>query len=628
MKRFLLAALLLLSVGTATGQNTQCPTRPFGDNTNACASTAFTQQAIAPLPSGLAGPTATIGYSPIAGVATTGLRSDGASALAPFVQNTLIAVPGLACDGTTDDSATLQAALNAATAPATLALPQGKCIFHGITLPTGVSLRGTSTDGTVVSPSGNNQTIFAHVYGVLTQATFGISNLTIDCKAFTGVTGISVTFAKETQWQNLDFAGCATAMVFDRGYDYKISNISSRGNASLGAGQIKIWSSDDADYIFNVYLINVTTLNIGNGVQADALYLRRAVNSYITNYGANDLSTGGTPRNALVIENDCQGVFVNNFIAAAAAVGILIQTGAGVAIAPSFNVISNFGIDQSSTNAISVSSGTYNKISVGVVAASGVSTGINAINVSGGSFNTIESVTIKGYNGASGTAINFSAGVADWSLYGNRLDTNHTCINLAGTNTNFRVMYNTCTNMTATVSGSAAGGNNLFTGNLGIGFLSNVPAVYQDAAHGLVLVMANGGTYDGGFFGRGGNELFANIAGTNDLRFVGDPNSSVAQGHIRTGQFPPTPGAGCGAAPIIIGSDSFGELKMGTGYIGGATCALVFNVGFINKPLCTVTWQTNLSSMSYNPTPSVLNISQNSISSNFINWQCVGQTGG
>lgn len=52
--RKLLPLLLLLLASPAWAQNPQCPTRPAGDNTNACASTAFVNQNAAPLtlPSG------------------------------------------------------------------------------------------------------------------------------------------------------------------------------------------------------------------------------------------------------------------------------------------------------------------------------------------------------------------------------------------------------------------------------------------------------------------------------------------------------------------------------------------------------------------------------------------------
>lgn len=54
MRRTLLALALLCIAAPALAQNPQCPTRPFGDSTNACASTSFVQQAVtgafAPIP--------------------------------------------------------------------------------------------------------------------------------------------------------------------------------------------------------------------------------------------------------------------------------------------------------------------------------------------------------------------------------------------------------------------------------------------------------------------------------------------------------------------------------------------------------------------------------------------------
>lgn len=47
MRKFLLATLLALGTSSAWAQNPTCPTRPVGDNSNACASTAFVQTALA-----------------------------------------------------------------------------------------------------------------------------------------------------------------------------------------------------------------------------------------------------------------------------------------------------------------------------------------------------------------------------------------------------------------------------------------------------------------------------------------------------------------------------------------------------------------------------------------------------
>src|SRR5579859_7023707 len=73
----LLSALVLLP-SVALAQT--CPTRPTGDNTNACASTAFVQNqigsSVAP-----ANPTAQVGSTAVNGSASTYMRSDAAPAL-------------------------------------------------------------------------------------------------------------------------------------------------------------------------------------------------------------------------------------------------------------------------------------------------------------------------------------------------------------------------------------------------------------------------------------------------------------------------------------------------------------------------------------------------------------------
>src|SRR5882757_5091203 len=45
MRKLLLAIVLCLFASPALAQNPTCPTRPFGDSSNACASTAFVQSA-------------------------------------------------------------------------------------------------------------------------------------------------------------------------------------------------------------------------------------------------------------------------------------------------------------------------------------------------------------------------------------------------------------------------------------------------------------------------------------------------------------------------------------------------------------------------------------------------------
>ncbi len=78
--RNLIAVAFLLLASSAEAQNPQCPTRPAGDNTNACASTAFVQNSIS---TGLFGNPTVPGVNLVGsnGTAITSMRSDAVLAL-------------------------------------------------------------------------------------------------------------------------------------------------------------------------------------------------------------------------------------------------------------------------------------------------------------------------------------------------------------------------------------------------------------------------------------------------------------------------------------------------------------------------------------------------------------------
>src|SRR6266436_2064464 len=116
--RRLLALLFSLVANTALAQNVQCPTRPAGDNTNACASTAFVQQ------------------NPVVTIAAFGGK----------------------CDNIVDNTTPLNNALASLTGTGgNVLFPPGKCRFNsGITFnyPAGifsVGLFGSGQDATILT---------------------------------------------------------------------------------------------------------------------------------------------------------------------------------------------------------------------------------------------------------------------------------------------------------------------------------------------------------------------------------------------------------------------------------------------------------------------------------------------
>lgn len=82
----------------------------------------------------------------------------------------------------------------------------------------------------------------------------------------------------------------------------------------------------------------------------------------------------------------------------------------------------------------------------------------------------------------------------------------------------------------------------------------------------------------------------------------------------------------CGTSPAISGTDTSGEVTMGTGAPAG--CVITFNVAYAAVPYCTVTWQANLASMQYTVSTTAITLVQTATSSNKVNYFCMARAGG
>lgn len=377
---------------------------------------------------------------------------------------TVYGAPGVTCDGVTDDSTALNSAIAtvAAAGGGVIQLPKGTCIAHGITMGLRTGLRGVSRSGTTLKPAANGQSVVGGVFGVATELYASIQDLTISAGAFTGVTGIGFTLAGGVYVQNVDVFGCQFSLDFDRTNFTTITNVNSFGNASLGAGGLRFRSTDDANYIRNTSLTNVTVSNLGTGVQATALYVRRAVAFYVTNLNTNDLSTGGTQRSGIIVENDTQGFFLDGAIIVASTIGVLLQTGTGVAVEPSYNTFLNIGVDNAATAGIRVSSGYGTTFSGGNTVGSTI-----GIDLQGGRQTSIQNMKLSAFIAAGGKAVNIANGVSQALIANNVFADNATCINLVGTMTNVSVHGNHFNSCTAVVTGTRTGTGNAWYGNVG-----------------------------------------------------------------------------------------------------------------------------------------------------------------
>lgn len=95
--------------------------------------------------------------------------------------------------------------------------------------------------------------------------------------------------------------------------------------------------------------------------------------------------------------------------------------------------------------------------------------------------------------------------------------------------------------------------------------------------------------------------------------------------HLRTTGSVPTLSS-CGTSPTISGTDVAGQVTMGTATPTG--CTITFATTYTNAPYCTVTWQTNLASMTYTVSASAITLTQTGTSSNKVNYNCIAQSGG
>lgn len=158
MKKLILALVLVLFASPALAQNPTCPTRPSGDSTNACASTAFVQTAV-----------------------------QGSTTYT--------------CTGTGDVSA-----INAAISVANLSgggdvLVRGvNCAGGGssITLLSNVYLRGQGPGATVITLGSS---FSGYIITASGQSHFGVSDITIDAGDFDGgASSGAINFTNSTDW--------------------------------------------------------------------------------------------------------------------------------------------------------------------------------------------------------------------------------------------------------------------------------------------------------------------------------------------------------------------------------------------------------------------------------------------
>lgn len=372
-----------------------------------------------------------------------------------------------ALTGASDNATAFQNANNAvATSGGSVGIPAGNFkVCSTVHISANVAFVGVP--GAVISPCSNNQIVFDKINGSIPTIPDNVrfSNFTIDAGTNTGVTGFKAVFANEATLRNMTFAALAINVEGDRSTFLNIFDSVSRGNLSQGGGELKIWSSDDAAYASNVTVQNYSIQNIGNGVQsAQAIYVRRAVLSSFSNIKSNDLSA----KIGIVIENDSQGITVTDYSSANQSSGVVLQRGSGVAVDPSFTILTNVSTDQPHGTSINILNGNWTTVIGGTLTSSGVGTTNKCVYVGVAGDTSISDVQCQGMNGIGGAFVELSNNVDRVRIDNNKITNSTTGVLFDGTPTNIRVHGNTFSTVTNPTSGTITGSGNYIFDNGGI----------------------------------------------------------------------------------------------------------------------------------------------------------------
>jgi hypothetical protein len=255
---------------------------------------------------------------------------------------------GAAGDLSRDDTSAIQAAITAAhmAGGGSVYLPPGKYwVSSTLIMYPNVSISGDGIYVSIMAPSTPGMVVISLALDGVGQVEF--ANFSIDCGIHNvaGVTGIQTVQVWYVQIRNMAFIGCRYNFTFDRGRFFTIENINSQGTSSLKVGGVKIHSSDKNDRIFYVRMFGYMVDMTGAGLQPDNICIQNCIAGKFGQINFRDARAGGAV-NAIVVEDNCQGVQIHDSIVAAPSVGIVVASVAA-GLVPEYTTITNVDIDQS-----------------------------------------------------------------------------------------------------------------------------------------------------------------------------------------------------------------------------------------------------------------------------------------
>lgn len=569
MKKILLASTFLVVTIPAWAQNPQCPTRPPGDSTNACASTAFVQNAV--------------GIWVLVGNDIHNTNSGSVNILQPQSAVTINQFPGVALNVLHGSLATPITAADVPTvvvsrvdnqSSATGDNSLGAAVVVNMQSSGTVQANGIVTKVIKTGASGDAVGLYSAVnQSGPNAAAYGVFQSVTALVPLAAAIGMQTSIGNFT---NTDEAWSPTMiaphyMALD--LNYGASPVRYGGaaiNIRSTAGQ---WDVGIAINQNN----NIRTATMWDGGQAGTSYKDTGTHatawadlSGTYGYG---LRLAGTysnspiriPSNAYITSRNNAGAADLNMIKTDASDNLVLLNGAATLTSASVLTATTF-----SGNATTSTTAT-NANNSAIVDDAATSATMNLVWVTSNTGNLPLKVTSSKFN------VNPNSGLLSIPKF----------------------------NTTAT--GSNLTGNNTFGGTITFSAQANIgtgPGFSHSTGNAFLLA---GGT---------AGYAFNNNAGT--VQLFGITNT----GQLLFGSTAPTLSS-CGTSPSVVGSLVSGTVTMGTGAPTG--CVITFSTAFSAAPHCTVTWRaTPLATQTYTVSTTAITTTQTATSSNLLDYTCSG----
>jgi hypothetical protein len=393
-------------------------------------------------------------------------------------------------DGIADDTAAIQAAINAANTAGggVVHFPPGtyKTTAALIVKPN-VIISGAGRHISLIYPSTASMTVFDLTQTTLTRTYNEIYSIGIVAQA-ASVTGIKSVLASALRFEDLYFAGCLYNFNLDRGSNIQMEGILVEGTTTYAAGKSLFQDTTKADYIYDLQITDYQIRNVGNGVQDPSMTFNRCVGSVLNGYHANDLSTGGTgstQASGILYSGDCQGCKIaESIIVKPQSYGVKYISEGSPAKYPIAMTITDVDIDQSQGVGIQIDAGFWYTITGGnltdILGTHGIIIGSNNTTVEG--VKIIHCIS---------QGIQVNANVNHFIIEGNHIEQCSTAILVsAGTSDNYIIRDNNLSvSNTNKIVDNGTGINKLIGGNLGID--NSYKNEYADT---VVLTLTGGAT--------------------------------------------------------------------------------------------------------------------------------------